>query len=162
MQIHSPYFNSAPICTHVGMAYIARLSQWGGGVHFTCSNDFYLSLLRVKEGGGSQHPLHPPHRFASRSRPFLLCEFSLRVRNLRILRVSTGSKPPSPHPHDNIYLLSFFLLVLYMESIFSLSASSGVYRWFGLLSSYYTTLEVFTQFMYRAVFQLTTVGTVRN
>jgi hypothetical protein len=35
----------------IWIGYIARLSQWGGGGYFTCSNDFYLHSLR-REGVG--------------------------------------------------------------------------------------------------------------
>ncbi len=35
---------------------ITRLSQWGGGGYFLCSNDFYLPSLCVEEGGGGSAP----------------------------------------------------------------------------------------------------------
>ncbi len=35
----------------IWFGYIARLSQWGGGGLFPRSNDFYLPLLQVEEGG---------------------------------------------------------------------------------------------------------------
>jgi hypothetical protein len=41
----------------IWFGYIARLSQWEGGGYFTRSNDFYLPLLRLEEGGGDQHPV---------------------------------------------------------------------------------------------------------
>jgi hypothetical protein len=34
------------------LCYIDRLSQWGGGMYFTRSNNFYLPSLRLEEGGG--------------------------------------------------------------------------------------------------------------
>jgi hypothetical protein len=109
-QIHSPYFNSAPICTHVGMAYIARPSQWGGGVHFTCSNDFYLSLLRVKEGGGvSTLCTHPIGLLHGLDLSFFVNLVSESETSEFCVCLPDPSPPP-PHPHDNIYLLSFFLI----------------------------------------------------
>ncbi len=40
----------------IWFAYIARLSQWGGGGHYSRSNYFYLPSLRLF-GGGGQHPV---------------------------------------------------------------------------------------------------------
>jgi hypothetical protein len=34
----------------IWFGYFARLSQWGRGGYFNCSNDFYLPSLRLEKG----------------------------------------------------------------------------------------------------------------
>jgi hypothetical protein len=40
----------------IWFGYITRLSQWGRGGYFTCSNDFYLPSLRLEDVGGGSAP----------------------------------------------------------------------------------------------------------
>ncbi len=43
----------------ISFGYIACLSHWGGGGHFTYTNDYYLHSLPLEEGGLGSAPCDP-------------------------------------------------------------------------------------------------------
>jgi hypothetical protein len=81
----------------IWFGHIARLFQWGAGVYFTRSNDFYLTLLRLGEGGIStlwnyncplpflfavQYIIHCKIHWEDLTRPLFLPSVAHTVRQL--------------------------------------------------------------------------------
>jgi hypothetical protein len=99
-----------------------RLSQWGGGSHFTSSNDCYLPSRRLEEGGGESDS------FDVKSSDFLFEKRSVvqNIENIFPKNLSSCMFPKHGHSRNvKLFYIFYFRLPLGTTPICKPAAAEG-------------------------------------